>query len=217
MIRLNKLLLFLKRLCCFPNRFVQRVRNEGLFLYFQSIIIFLFLEREFLISLSLNVPIQDIEPRMPFLIKKASWNDLEKFREEKYSDSENDFREWLRNGYDFIIALNGKNVVSYATARPCDQLLIAKFNDKRLEKSLVAEGYRAYTLLEYRGKRIYPALAIAVLRSLKEKGYEKVVGSVDAYNYSARIAHQRTGYKEVALVTKLKFFGFVLRTSINKI
>jgi RimJ/RimL family protein N-acetyltransferase len=138
---------------------------------------------------------------IPVTIRKAVWNDLKRFHVREYPDFVDDFSEWLRKDYHFYVALDGETIVSYGCAKPVSQSIFAKFNVERLEKPVTAEGYRAFTLTEYRGKGVYPALAVAVLRSLKEMGYERIVGTVDAYNYSARIAHQRTGYKEVALQT----------------
>jgi len=135
-------------------------------------------------------------------IRKAVWNDLKRFQVREYPDFVDDFSEWLRKDYHFYVALDGETIVSYGCAKSVSQRMFAKFNVEGLEKQVTAEGYRAFTLPEYRGKRVYPALAVAALRSLKEMGYERVVSTVDAYNYSSRIVHQRMGNKELALKTE---------------
>jgi GNAT superfamily N-acetyltransferase len=154
-----------------------------------------------LVCLSLNRPFPNMKPVISVTIRKAVWNDLKRFQVCEYPDFVDDFSEWLRKDYHFYVALDGETIVSYGCAKPASQSMFAKFNFERLEKPVTAEGYRAFTLPEYRGKRVYPVLAIAVLRSLKETGYERIVGTVNAYDYSARRAHQRTGYKEVTLKT----------------
>ena len=195
-----------------PKRIVQVLRGEGLSeLVKKAIGKILCLNRFFLICLSLDESLPDLKSKIPLIIRKVIWEDLDKLRE-IYPENPNSisyFSEWLKKGYYFFIALDGEKIVGYSCNKPIDQSSSKVFsNIDGIKKSEIVEGRHPMTIPEYRGKRVYAALSTKAHNFLKEKGYKKKVALVKVNNYSARIAQRRVGFKEIALVTYLKVLGF---------
>ncbi len=67
--------------------------------------------------------------------------------------------------------------------------------------------YEAYTLPEYRGKRISPAASLWVAAEMRKAGYERVLAFIYPHNRPAIQANVRGGFRQVGHIGYVEVLG----------
>ena len=68
--------------------------------------------------------------------------------------------------------------------------------------------YSAYTLPEFRGNGIYPAVHSQSLRLLKDLGYKRILAFIASENSAAMRMPEKLGYDKVGTTGFIEMFGF---------
>jgi GNAT superfamily N-acetyltransferase len=142
--------------------------------------------------------------QVPFEIRPLSQEEI-KSQAERMGEDPNDADQVIAAGGETLGALKGTSVASYVWISPYPPALNGAFAlqfDERL-----AFFYRAFTLPEFRGLGLMPAVLRAALERCASRGYRGAVACIDAANRPSRIAFRSAGFKTIATFRYAKIFG----------
>lgn len=173
-------------------------------------------ETQIITSRPLNEPILEIAPPTNIFFRSASINDIEMIRdalaEANWHRSVSRLRYWITNGDPFIVAEHDGLLIGYAVLSLKvflrDRLLLRSIQNAIDIRSDDAWGADAFVRPSYRGKNIYPALAIELFKKGKKARVHRVLGAITVNNNSSRAAHKRLGCREICEVSFWRFLFF---------
>jgi len=162
---------------------------------------------EIIYECSLEIPIQEIEPKIKVTTREAAEKDLEKFKEIVNERKIELFRGRFKKDRICFIALDKKEIayfgwISFEDEYETNCQIRVKVKDKE------AYWFDCYTIPEYRHNGLHGAITIKALIYLKDKGCKKVLTLVMKNNIYSRKAFRKVGFKEKKMVTLIKIFNF---------
>jgi ribosomal protein S18 acetylase RimI-like enzyme len=165
---------------------------------------------------ALRVRPPDIDPRYGF--RFLAVDDLERLVDDSTNLLTHEFLERLSSGRDHCFAaFDGPRPVSYVWI--AEGSIEAEHNRGRVPASGVAASfdddagfvYHAYTLPEYRGRRLSPACLAMALRRLAPRGITRLWTTTDWSNESFRAACRRLGAVELGTIWCMGWGDSVLK------
>lgn len=181
-------------------------------------------DKQILLSLSLEDSSPEIQPLLNITIRKATLADVGELHQSivkhNYWRSKKQLSEWIAKGYPVFVAIAEDKIVGYACVSLeviwREPIFIREIIKAINFKEDDAWGADAFVLPTYQGSRIYPALAIEIMKCAKAAGYRRILGTVSPNNLSARSAHKKLGFKQMKEITLFKML-FFKRTNIKSL
>jgi len=176
-------------------------------------------EKEILLSLSLEDPLPEIQPLHRISIRKATLEDVEELSKYWWR-SKKQLYEWIKRGYPFFLAIEGDKIIGYTSISlelpERDPIFIEAINKAVGLRDDDVWGTGAFVHPAYRGRNIYPALGVEVMKYTRQAGYRRVLATLSSNNSSSRIANKKIGYKEIREITFFRIL-FFRRTRIRSL
>jgi len=142
--------------------------------------------------------------KVSFEIRRLTAEEIRSQMERTGEDLEG-VEQALRDGAEAFGALRGASIASSLWVSPHPPALNGEFAlefDDRL-----AYFYRAFTLPEFRGLGLMPAVLQAALESCVLRGYRGAVSCIDVANRPSWRAFRSAGFKTIATFRYAKVFG----------
>jgi GNAT superfamily N-acetyltransferase len=142
--------------------------------------------------------------KVSFEIRRLTADEIRSQTERMGEDAEG-VDQALGDGAEAFGALRGSSIASSLWISPHPPALNGEFAlefDERL-----AYFYRAFTLPEFRGLGLMPAVLQAALESCASRGYRGVVSCIDIANRPSWRAFRSAGFKTIATFRYAKVFG----------
>lgn len=162
---------------------------------------------EIIYECSLEIPIEEIEPKIKVTIRTAVEDDLDKFKGIVSERKIKLFRERFKKNRMCFIALHQENIAYFGWISFDDEYetifqIMVRVKDKE------AYWFDCHTIPEYRRYGLHSAITTKALIYLKDKGIKKVLTHVMKNNIYSRKAFRKVGFKEKRMVTLIKIFNF---------
>ena len=155
----------------------------------------------------LEMPIEEMEPKIKVTIRAAVEDDLGKFKGIVNERKIKLFRKRFKKDRICFIALDQEKIAYFGWISFDDEYesifqIMVKVNDKE------AYWFDCHTIPEYRRNGLHSAITAKALIYLKDKGCKKVLTHVMKNNIYSRKAFRKVGFKEKRMVTLIKIFNF---------
>lgn len=162
---------------------------------------------EIIYECSLEIPIEEIEPKIKVTIRTAVEDDLDKFKGIVSKRKIKLFRERFKKNRMCFIALDHKKIAYFGWISFDDEYetifqIMVRVKDKE------AYWFDCHTIPEYRRYGLHSAITAKALIYLKDKGCKKVLTHVMKNNIYSRKAFRKVGFKEKRMLTLIKIFNF---------
>jgi len=155
----------------------------------------------------LEIPIEEIEPKIKVIIRAAVEEDIDKFKEIVNERKIKLFRERFKKNKICFIALDQEKIAYFGWISFDDEFeSIFQIRVKVADKE--AYWFDCHTIPEYRHNGLHSAITIKALIYLKDKGCKKVLTHVMKNNIYSRKAFRKVGFKEKKIITLIKIFNF---------
>jgi ribosomal protein S18 acetylase RimI-like enzyme len=141
-----------------------------------------------------------------FIIKTTDLDSIKGLTKEKI----NIFRSKLTNGDIGIIALENNNCIGYAWAS------ISKNRNNQLDNPVIelkknnAYIYYCHTILDYRGRGIYPQLLSLLAIKLFKEDIIEIIIDTSPNNVASQRGLLKVGFHEIYRAKILRLFGLVV-------
>ncbi len=116
-----------------------------------------------------------------------------------------DIDQAIAAGIEAVGALSGESIVSYLWISPFPPALNGKLKLEFDEQ--LAYFYKAFTLPEFRGLGLMPAVLGAALETCASRGYRGAIACIDIMNRPSWKAFRSAGFKTIATFRFAKIFG----------
>jgi len=155
----------------------------------------------------LEMPIEEIEPKIKVTIRAAVEDDLDKFKGIVNERKIKLFRERFKKDRICFIAFDQEKIAYFGWISFDDEYesifqIRVKVNHKE------AYWFDCHTTPQYRNNGLHGAITAKALIYLKDKGCKKVLTHVMKDNIYSRKAFKKIGFKEKRMVTLIKIFNF---------
>jgi ribosomal protein S18 acetylase RimI-like enzyme len=142
-------------------------------------------------EIDLGRPLVEVEPSLEFEIGKASREDLPEILQVLNPERKRSFQHSIDIGSSCIVARYRGRIAGYSW---CQQRVIdlAGLTVRELPAK-VGYTYNSFVLPEFRGKKLFQRLTLAVYRDFREQGFSFVGNLVDRANTPSIAARQRLG------------------------
>jgi GNAT superfamily N-acetyltransferase len=160
------------------------------------------------------LPLEDFQLDFPIpeniTIRSARFEDIDELmqiiKKYRWPTNKKDLTEWINREYPIHVAISKGKIIGYT----CVILDLDFINQKVLTRLKPnpddAWGRDALILPEYRGEQIYQALSSHSIRGAKAAGYNRILATAIAHNYSGRKAHKKLGQRELKRLNTYKIF-----------
>lgn len=158
---------------------------------------------------NLEKSVPNIVSDLNLSFRKATKKDIDSMDAEHYDydlKEKQFFKEQLAKSSICILAIHNGEIIGYEWVMNNNQMELSEFNIINMSKKRVY-GYKAFTLKEYRGKRVQNALNIYLSNMLKKAGIKFLVGTIDINNKPMIKSIEREGHKRIGYIIKFRFFG----------
>lgn len=159
--------------------------------------------REYLYSFELMESNQNITSNISIEVILSTEEDLEPLEKGEYKNA-NLFKTWINNGSFFFSALNRDKIIGYVCMSPSP---VDHWSTRIGFKKKVIWEHDTFVLSDYRGKNIFPEMISIITPILIEKGYIRVLCTINKKNQSAIRAHEKIGYKRIGEVRQVHILG----------
>ena len=155
----------------------------------------------------LEMPIEEIEPKIKVTIRTALKEDLDKFKGIVNERKMKLFKERFKKDRICFIALYQEKIAYFGWISFDDEYesifqIRVKVNHKE------AYWFDCHTIPQYRNNGLHGTITAKALIYLKDKGCKKVLTHVMKDNIYSRKAFEKLGFKEKRMVTLIKIFNF---------
>lgn len=162
---------------------------------------------EIIYECSLEIPIEEIEPKIKVTIRTAVEDDLDKLKGIVNERKMKLFRERFKKNRICFIALHQENIAYFGWISFDDEYE-SIFQIRVKVKDKEAYWFDCHTILGYRDNGLHSAITTKALIYLKDKGIKKVLTHVMKNNIYSRKAFRKVGFIEKRMVTLIKIFNF---------
>jgi ribosomal protein S18 acetylase RimI-like enzyme len=157
-----------------------------------------FYRRVVVLGRQLADPIPDVQPELPVRITPLSEQDIPAYRTFRPDQPPAAIAERLAEGKQCFAAWHEGQIVQAVWSATTRAHIDYLHRDMILEP-LECYLYDSYTLPRYRARGLASARSAFVLRSFRERGYERSIGVVAVENKKAFGVWERVGYRPLGL------------------
>jgi hypothetical protein len=156
---------------------------------------------------AIDEPQHEVQAEVPVIIEKANMSDLEALSRLTNQRKPREFRKWIKKNYIFTVAKVNNRIVSYGCVCPASEYKgpMRRFFDLNEDD---AWGLDCFTHPEFRGNKIYPAIASHNRKLIKAKAFKRTVGSTGLQNIAAKKVHRIVDSKNTKIINSLRILWF---------
>jgi GNAT superfamily N-acetyltransferase len=147
---------------------------------------------------------QDSNPKNTFEVRSLSAEEI-RSQPKLMGEDRRDVDQYLGAGLQAFGAVKDSSIISFMWISPHPPSLDAQFTLEFDDEP--AYFYNAFTLPEFRGLGLMPAVLRAALASCLSRGRRGAISFIDVLNYPSLAAFRSAGFKTVSTFRSAKLFG----------